>query len=129
MPQLDPVTYLTQYVYLLITFVSVYFFVLSFIIPKTLSALKVRQKLNSLDTDIERSTDLMFEKTSVLDSESTVFSQYNNLLNNNWIAETSKTGTTEVGSRWLISGRALQLAQVVRLRKLLSEHTIQKISG
>lgn len=129
MPQLDPVTYLTQYVYLLITFVSVYFFVLSFIIPKTLSALKVRQKLNSLDTDIERSTDLMFEKTSVLDSESTVFSQYNNLLNNNWIAETSKTGTTEVGSRWLISGRALQLAQVVRLRKLLSEHTIQKIGG
>lgn len=129
MPQLDPVTYLTQYVYLLITFVSVYFFVLSFIIPKTLSALKVRQKLNTLDTDIETSTDLMFEKTSVLDSESTVFSQYNNLLNNNWIAETSKTGTTEVGSRWLISGRALQLAQVVRLRKLLSEHTIQKIGG
>lgn len=128
MPQLDPITYFTQYVYLLITFIGVYFFVLSFIIPKTLCALKVRQKLNSLDNHTEKSIGKATPAYAV-DSDSTAFLEYKNLLNNNWIVETSKAGTVEMGSRWLVSARALKLAQVVRLRKLLLEHTVQKISG
>ena len=139
MPQLDTLTYLTQYVYLLITFVAVYFFVLSFIIPKTLSSLKVRQKLNSLNT-----TDPVdgVNKVKAIDSREKsasssaaepilIFLQYNSLLNNNWAAETAKTGQGADSllklSRWLISVRALQLAQVMRLKKLLCEHTVQKI--
>ena len=49
MPQLDALTYFSQYIYLLITFSAVYYYVLYFIIPKIVSALKIRQKLNSLN--------------------------------------------------------------------------------
>lgn len=132
MPQLDTLTYLTQYIYLLSTFVAVYCFVLSFIIPKTLCSLKVRQKLNSLNSvnlaDGDKKAMDLHEKEA--DSSTIIFLQYNNLLNNNWATETA----TEQGAesllklgQWLISVRALQLAQVVRLKKLLCEHTVQKI--
>jgi len=47
MPQLDTLTYFSQYIWLVITFVSVYYFVIEFIIPSTASALKLRSKLNS----------------------------------------------------------------------------------
>jgi hypothetical protein len=47
MPQLDTLTYFSQYVWLVITFASVYYFVIEFIIPSTASALKLRSKLNS----------------------------------------------------------------------------------
>ena len=137
MPQLDTLTYFTQYVYLLITFVAVYFFVLSFIIPKTLCSLKVRQKLNSLNSinpadSTKKVRAIHSNEKSALNSESIIiFLQYNDLLNNNWAAETAKTGQETESllklSRWLISVRALQLAQVVRLKKLLCEHTVQKL--
>ncbi len=136
MPQLDTLTYLTQYIYLLITFVAVYFFVLSFIIPKTLCSLKVRQKLNSLniadpvDGDKKVRAIHSNEKSSFNSESINIFLQYNDLLNNNWAVETAKTGSAESLlklSRWLISVRALQLAQMMRLKKLLCEHTVQKI--
>jgi F0F1-type ATP synthase membrane subunit b/b' len=47
MPQLDTLTYFSQYVWLVITFASVYYFAIEFIIPSTASALKLRSKLNS----------------------------------------------------------------------------------
>jgi hypothetical protein len=47
MPQLDTLTYFSQYVWLVITFASVYYVVIVFIIPSTASALKLRSKLNS----------------------------------------------------------------------------------
>lgn len=47
MPQLDALTYFSQYVMLVITFGAVYYFVILFIIPSTASALKLRSKLNS----------------------------------------------------------------------------------
>jgi hypothetical protein len=47
MPQLDTLTYFSQYVWLVITFASVYYFVIDLIIPSTASALKLRSKLNS----------------------------------------------------------------------------------
>lgn len=135
MPQLDTLTYLTQYIYLLISFVAVYFFVLSFIIPKTLCSLKVRQKLNSLNTTgingDKKVRAIDSNSNSSLNSESIIiFLQYNDLLNSNWAVETAKTGSAESLlklSQWLISVRALQLAQVMRLKKLLCEHTVQKI--
>lgn len=119
MPQLDTLTYFTQYVFLLITFVGTYFFVLSFIIPNTLCAFKVRQKLNSLSIEIDL-VDASEESTST-------FLQYNELINSNWRVETAKMGPSLLGSKWLVSTRALQLAQSIRLKKLLCTHTVQKL--
>lgn len=119
MPQLDALTYLTQYVFLLITFVGTYFFVLSFIIPKTLCAFKVRQKLNSLNVDVDL--------VNANKESASIFLQYNELINSNWRVETAKIGPALLRSRWLISARALQLAQVMRLKKLLCTHTVQKL--
>ena len=121
MPQLDTLTYLTQYVFLLTTFVGAYFFVLSFIIPKTLCAFKVRQKLNSLNVDVD--------VANANRESASIFLQYNELINSNWRVETAKIGPTLLGSRWLISARALQLTQVMRLKKLLCTHTVQKLKG
>ena len=119
MPQLDALTYLTQYVFLFITFVGTYFFVLSFIIPKTLCAFKVRQKLNSLNVETEL--------VDASKEPATTFLQYNDLINRNWRIETAKVGPSLLGSSWLMSARALQLAQVMRLKKLLCTHTVQKL--
>ena len=119
MPQLDTLTYLTQYVFLLITFVGTYFFVLSFIIPKTLCAFKIRQKLNSLNVEVDL-IDASKQSTST-------FLQYNELINSNWRVETAKISPSLLGGRWLASARALQLTQVMRLKKLLCTHTVQKL--
>ena len=48
MPQLDALTYFSQFVYLLISFIAVYLFVLNTVIPKVHSALKLRQKVNTV---------------------------------------------------------------------------------
>ena len=119
MPQLDTLTYLTQYVFLLITFVGTYFFVLSFIIPKTLCAFKIRQKLNSLNVDVDLAN-------ASNDSTST-FLQYNELICRNWRIETAKIAPSLLGSPWLVSARALQLTQVMRLKKLLCTHMVQTL--
>lgn len=119
MPQLDPLTYINQYVFLLITFVGAYCFVLTFIIPKTLCAFKVRQKLNSLTAEVnslETSKDF-----------SNNFLQYDKLINTHWQVEAAKRGPVHLGSRYIVSARALQLAQVIRLKKLLCTHTVQKL--
>jgi len=119
MPQLDTLTYLTQYVFLLITFVGTYFFVLTFIIPNTLSAFKVRHKLNSLNIEVGL--------VDVSQKPTNTFLQYNELINSNWRIETAKISPSFLGSRWLISTRALQLAQVIRFKKQLCIHLIQKL--
>jgi hypothetical protein len=119
MPQLDTLTYLTQYVFLLITFVGTYFFVLSFIIPKTLCAFKIRQKLNSLNIEVDL-IDASKQSTST-------FLQYNELINSNWRVETAKISRSLLGGGWLASARALQLTQIIRLKKLLCTHTVQKL--
>ena len=48
MPQLDALTYFSQFIYLVLSFVGVYGLALQFIIPKVVSAQKLRQKLNSV---------------------------------------------------------------------------------
>lgn len=47
MPQLDIVTYFSQFIYLLISFITIYYFVIVFIIPNTVTASKLRAKFNS----------------------------------------------------------------------------------
>lgn len=48
MPQLDVLTYFSQFIYLLISFIAVYVFIHSAVIPKIVSAQKLRQKVNSV---------------------------------------------------------------------------------
>jgi hypothetical protein len=84
-----------------------------------LCAFKVRQKLNSLNAEI----DLIDASKSV---ENT-FVQYNELINSNWRVETAKIGPSRLGSGWLVSARALQLALVIQLKKLLCTHMVQNL--
>lgn len=50
MPQLDALTYFSQYIWLIVTFGTTYAFVIHFIIPSLASTLKLRAKLNSSNT-------------------------------------------------------------------------------
>nr|BBE20973.1 ATP synthase F0 subunit 8 [Ulva ohnoi] len=152
MPQLDALTYFSQYIYLLITFSAVYYYVLYFIIPKIVSTLKIRQKLNSLtvsqagsyknstqqqqgDSNSSQLVDTLSKnyKGSTLTrsgiTESTNAGlQYNHLLNRAWLVNTSQVNAAESANQWLISTVALQLAHNLRLKKLLCDHIVRKIT-
>lgn len=129
MPQLDALTYLAQYLYFLVTFVTVYFFVLSFIIPKTLCALKVRQKLNSIGASGEGAEARGGLRPQAGGGSLELAAHYSSLRKSNWVSETAKAGSTGAAGPWLASARALQLAQVVRLKKLLCKQAVQKIGN
>nr|AKF33559.1 ATP synthase FO subunit 8 [Ulva sp. UNA00071828] len=149
MPQLDALTYFSQYVYLLITFSAVYYYVLYFIIPKIVSALKIRQKLNSLtvqtdnsksvkqqsgDLDSTKLVDILqhykgsaTSSSSLAESNNTGL-KYNHLLNQAWLANTCQANAVESPNQWLVSTVALQLAHNLRLKKLLCDHIVRKIT-
>lgn len=135
MPQLDALTYFSQYVYLLITFVSVYVFVLHFIIPKVASTLKLRQKLNSINlltTKLQHSPGLRFQTQTEpqAPANAALFAQYGDLLANNWKVAASIHESSEAGQQtanWLVSTRALQLNDALRLKKRLTR-TVRSIT-
>nr|YP_010003055.1 ATP synthase FO subunit 8 [Ulva sp. TM637]AZP40084.1 ATP synthase FO subunit 8 [Ulva sp. TM637] len=155
MPQLDALTYFSQYVYLLITFSAVYYYVLYFIIPKIVSTLKIRQKLNSLtaqlrqaasyqngvqqlrgDSDSSQLVGLFSQhyrgpttNSTWLTESNNVGLQYNHLLNQAWLVNTSQANAVESVNQWLISTVALQLAHNLRLKKLLCDHIVRKITS
>lgn len=150
MPQLDALTYFSQYVYLLITFSAVYYYVLNFIIPKIVGTFKIRQKLNSLNRnqteDSKNSAQQQSaETTSIellklfsqhygterpgLSAESgNMALQYDHLLNQAWLANTTQANAVESANQWLVSTVALQLAHNLRLKKLLCDHIVRKIT-
>nr|AOC61531.1 ATP synthase F0 subunit 8 [Gloeotilopsis planctonica] len=47
MPQLDTLSYFTQFIYLLLSFLLTYYFVVCFILPSTLTVNKLRAKFKS----------------------------------------------------------------------------------
>jgi hypothetical protein len=47
MPQLDTLTYFSQFIFLLVSFLCIYYFVITYILPNTLTARKLRAKFNS----------------------------------------------------------------------------------
>jgi len=152
MPQLDALTYFSQYVYLFITFSAVYYYVLHFIIPKIVSTLKIRQKLNSLNlsqaesykntagfgfnqqrgdsdsTQLLEALNQHYKQPSGLIETSKATLQYNHLLNQAWLANTSQASATESANKWLNSTVALQLAHNLRLKKLLCDHIVRRIT-
>ena len=152
MPQLDALTYFSQYIYLLITFSAVYYYVLYFIIPKIVSALKIRQKLNSLtesqagnnkngaqqqsgELDSTKLVDVLSKhykgptaSLTSLTENSNAGLKYNYLLNQAWLANTCQANAAQSPNQWLISTAALQLAHNLRLKKLLCDHIVRKIT-
>nr|YP_010003131.1 ATP synthase FO subunit 8 [Ulva torta]AZP40243.1 ATP synthase FO subunit 8 [Ulva torta] len=152
MPQLDALTYFSQYVYLLITFSAVYYYVLYFIIPKIVSTLKIRQKLNSLavsqtesykaggqsqrgDSGSTQLIDIFsqhYKESSINPLWQTESSnaglQYNHLLNQAWLTNTCRANVAESATQWLVSTVALQLAHNLRLKKLLCDQIVRKIT-
>lgn len=152
MPQLDALTYFSQYVYLLITFSAVYYYVLYFIIPKIVSTLKIRQKLNSLtvsqagsykndaqqqqgESGSSQLVDILSKnykgstttRSDIAESNNAGL-QYNHLLNRAWLVNTSQVNAAESANQWLISTVALQLAHNLRFKKLLCDHIVRKIT-
>nr|UCS09825.1 ATP synthase F0 subunit 8 [Percursaria percursa] len=158
MPQLDALTYFSQYVYLLITFGAIYYYVLNFIIPKIVGTFKIRQKLNSLNRNeavfsvsqekenpkknvlpnISSSIQLLKvlqpfctsyhyhnQKSTTAESGNVVL-QYDHLLNQAWLANTSQANV--IKNQWLVSTVALQLAHNLRLKKLLCDHIVRRIT-
>nr|WVH39719.1 ATP synthase FO subunit 8 [Ulva taeniata] len=151
MPQLDALTYFSQYIYLLVTFSAVYYYVLYFIIPKIVSTFKIRQKLNSLtvkagsykngtqqqqgDSDSSQLVDTLsknYKGSTLTGSDITESNnaglQYNHLLNRAWLINTSQVNAAESANQWLISTVALQLAHNLRFKKLLCDHIVRKIT-
>ena len=152
MPQLDALTYFSQYVYLLITFSAVYYYVLYFIIPKIVSTLKIRQKLNSLSINQaennkngakQQSGDLdsaplvdklsQHEKGSIggpswLTESNNAGLRYNYLQNHAWVANTCQASAVKSPNQWLTSTAAMQLAHNLRLKKLLCDHIVRRIT-
>ena len=113
MPQLDALTYFTQYIYLYISFVAAYAFVLNSIIPKVVSAQKLRQKLNSVA--------VVSSKLSQGDSphNATLYTAHENLLSANWYANAKLSKT------WPTCARMLQIGQTLRLKKLFCSLKVQ----
>lgn len=71
MPQLDTLTYGSQYVYLVISFLAVYVFTVQFIIPLLVAIQKLRQKLNtvaSLNSKLQRKTQAFSECNELFQS-------------------------------------------------------------
>lgn len=138
MPQLDTLTYFSQYVYLFSAFVAVYYFVLKFIIPYIVCTFKIRQKLNSLNQEnssYEDTTDSLklleaFRKSnSEASSDSNIASEYSRLLYKSWLTKTSQITTVESMNQWLASILALQLAQNIRIKKILCDQIVRKITN
>lgn len=105
MPQLDALTYFSQYIYLYISFVAAYAFVLNNIIPKVVSAQKLRQKLNSVA--------VVRSKLSHGEIHNdTLYAAHEALLSANWYAY------AKLGKTWPTCARMLQMGHTLRLRKL-----------
>ena len=105
MPQLDSLTYFSQYIYLLISYVAVYVFAINVIIPKIVSAQKIRQKLNSIALATQK-----LEQVSLDDNQ---WQTVDGLRSSKW------QGSAKLGAKWPVGARALQMYQTLEFKKRL----------
>ena len=116
MPQLDSLTYFSQYTFLLISFVGTYALVLTFVIPNLVALLKLRQKLNSLSS-----------LTSSLHDASQSYADRHldaglseRLASESWYAGVQKSSRRN----WSHTGTLMQFTACVRLKKALVGSTL-----
>nr|AGH24351.1 ATP synthase F0 subunit 8 [Reclinomonas americana ATCC 50283] len=113
MPQLDKVTFFSQYFWLLIFFLTFYFFVLKVVLPTVVTIFKLRKKkLEAMVNDIET---LKKEESSILSNYDSVlinsFASSKEIFNsavvksNKWIDESArninKTSLLDVNKKYL----------------------------
>jgi F0F1-type ATP synthase membrane subunit b/b' len=113
MPQLDKVTFFSQYFWLLIFFLTFYFFVLKIVLPTVVTIFKLRKKkLESMVNDIET---LKKEESSILSNYDSVlidsFASSKEIFNsavvksNKWIDESARninrTSLLDVNKKYL----------------------------
>lgn len=113
MPQLDKVTFFSQYFWLLIFFLTFYFFVLKIVLPTVVTIFKLRKKkLEAMSHDIEN---LKKEESSILSNYDSVlidsFTSSREIFNsavvrsNKWIDESArninKTSLLDVNKKYL----------------------------
>ena len=121
MPQLDALTYFSQFVYLLITFVGCYVFVLVTIIPKVVGLLKLRQKLNT----IAQVTSKLTTHCKPIGDEGALISAHQELNTSNWYAR----GTSGFSKTWPQCAAMLQIGQTLRLKKLFCTAILKPYKG
>nr|NP_044774.1 ATP synthase F0 subunit 8 [Reclinomonas americana]AAD11889.1 ATP synthase F0 subunit 8 [Reclinomonas americana] len=113
MPQLDKVTFFSQYFWLLIFFLTFYFFVLKIVLPTVVTIFKLRKKkLEAMASEVEQ---LKKEQSSILSNYDSVlidsFSSSREIFNstvsksNKWIDESArslnKTSLLDVNKKYL----------------------------
>ena len=116
MPQLDALTYFSQYVYLLISFIGTYVLVTTFVVPNLVSLLKLRQKLNSLSSLAETLKDASAPGTEVR----TLDGYVDRLASESWYDDVQKSSRRA----WSHAGSLMQLTACMRLKKLLVGSTL-----
>ena len=113
MPQLDALTYFSQFIYLLISFAAVYALTLNTILPSVVSATKLRQKLNSI---ARVGGKLAFSNAP---DNASLSAQYDSLLSSNWYAG------AKMSKSWPNCARMLQMGQTLRLKKLFCSFNVK----
>lgn len=121
MPQLDALTYFSQFVYLLITFVGCYVFVLVTIIPKVVGLLKLRQKLNT----IAQVTSKLTTHAKIDGDTGALSSAHQELNTSNWYAR-AMSGFSKT---WPQCAAMLQIGQTLRLKKLFCSAILKPYKG
>jgi hypothetical protein len=112
MPQLDALTYFSQFIYLLISFIAVYIFILNTIIPKIVSAQKIRQKVNSVAN--------LNSKLNAAYLSGGPCHSVKSLRSSKWYDSTKPCGA------WITSARALQIATTLGFKKRLCGLTLAR---
>lgn len=115
MPQLDTLTYFSQYAYLMISFLGTYVLTLNFILPGLTALTKLRQKLNSLSTlasDLDAPGDGSQGPTEAVPTS--------RLAAGSWYDAVQKSSRRP----WPMSCATMMVAATVRTRKLLTHHVV-----
>ena len=113
MPQLDKVTFFSQYLWLVLFFLGFYFFVLKIVLPTIVTIFKVRKKkIEAIAIEIEslkkeESTILSTYDSVLIDSFNSSREIFNNVVSvsNTWIDDSArkinKTALLEANERYL----------------------------
>nr|AOC61491.1 ATP synthase F0 subunit 8 [Rhexinema sarcinoideum] len=72
MPQLDTLSYFTQFIYLLFSFLLTYYFVISFVLPNTVTAGKLRAKFKSHLNSSKDSSSAIIENEKIANSQTQI---------------------------------------------------------
>ena len=121
MPQLDTLTYFSQYAYLAISFIGTYVLVLTLIVPNLVALLKLRQKLNSLSSLSASLGEAHRQAPLAGDAGTESYATHQRLAGESWYDALQKSR----GRTWSYTSALMQTAACVRLKKTLAKVVLQ----